>query len=112
MEGLIYFESRLKKIVIDESKNILVVTRRSSHNLVSRTAVSCLLFIPSSVTKLRFRHCHLGSVEARQMASRLGTMNTTNTKLLSLDLSGNQIGDEGALSFAQVCFTYPNLDSV
>ncbi|KAA0185854.1 putative leucine rich repeat-containing [Fasciolopsis buskii] len=58
-----------------------------------------------SVTKLRFRHCHLGSVEARQMASRLGTMNTTNTKLLSLDLSGNQIGDEGALSFAQALRT-------
>ncbi|TPP61220.1 Leucine-rich repeat-containing protein 71 [Fasciola gigantica] len=58
-----------------------------------------------SVTKLRFRHCHLGPAEARQMALRLGTINTANTKLLSLDISGNQIGDEGALSFSQALRT-------
>ncbi|VDP99910.1 unnamed protein product [Trichobilharzia regenti] len=54
------------------------------------------------VTKLQLRYCEIGPMEAKSISQRLGTMQTVNKKLISLDLSGNRLGDEGALYIAQI----------
>ncbi|KER24258.1 hypothetical protein X801_00942 [Opisthorchis viverrini] len=54
-----------------------------------------------SLEQLRLRHCRLGPAEAKQIAARLGTTKSANTTLLRLDLSGNRIGDTGAVYIAQ-----------
>nr|CAH8846385.1 unnamed protein product [Trichobilharzia regenti] len=59
----------------------------------------------NNVTKLQLRYCEIGPMEAKSISQRLGTMQTVNKKLISLDLSGNRLGDEGALYIAQALRT-------
>ncbi|KAF6772810.1 hypothetical protein AHF37_08245, partial [Paragonimus kellicotti] len=53
------------------------------------------------LTKLNLRYCNLGPNEAKHIATRLGSVTSANSRLLSLDLSGNQLKDEGAIYLAQ-----------
>ncbi|CAH8847147.1 unnamed protein product [Trichobilharzia szidati] len=59
----------------------------------------------NNVTKLQLRYCEIGPMEAKSISQRLGTIQTVNKKLISLDLSGNRLGDEGALYIAQALRT-------
>ncbi|CAH8498211.1 unnamed protein product [Schistosoma turkestanicum] len=59
----------------------------------------------NNLTKLRLRYCEIGPMEAKLISLRLGTMQFVNKKLMSLDLSGNQLGDEGAIYLAEALRT-------
>jgi len=54
------------------------------------------------ITHLSLRFCDITDTSAERLANALGNMSTQNWKLLTLNLSGNRIGDEGAKSFATV----------
>lgn len=43
-------------------------------------------------------------MEAKLISQRLGTTQSVNKKLISLDLSGNRLGDEGIIYLAQVTY--------
>jgi len=56
----------------------------------------------SRITHLSLRFCDITDTAAKRLANVLGNIFTQNWKLLTLDLSGNRIGDDGAKSFATV----------
>ncbi|CAL8086962.1 unnamed protein product [Calicophoron daubneyi] len=58
-----------------------------------------------NLTKLQLRYCCLGPAEAKHIAMRLGITTSANSKLLSLDLSGNQLGDKGTIYLAEALRT-------
>ncbi|CAI2728361.1 unnamed protein product [Schistosoma spindalis] len=59
----------------------------------------------NNLTKLRLRYCEIGPMEAKLISQRLGTIQSVNKKLISLDLSGNQLRDEGTIYLAQALRT-------
>ncbi|CAH8565485.1 unnamed protein product [Schistosoma rodhaini] len=59
----------------------------------------------NNLTKLRLRYCEIGPMEAKSISQRLGTMQYVNKKLINLDLSGNQLGDEGTIYLAEALRT-------
>ncbi|CAH8544043.1 unnamed protein product [Schistosoma guineensis] len=59
----------------------------------------------NNLTKLRLRYCEIGPLEAKLISQRLGTTQSVNKKLISLDLSGNRLGDEGIIYLAQALRT-------
>uniref|UniRef100_A0A094ZV18 Leucine-rich repeat-containing protein 71 n=1 Tax=Schistosoma haematobium TaxID=6185 RepID=A0A094ZV18_SCHHA len=59
----------------------------------------------NNLTKLRLRYCEIGPMEAKLISERLGTTQSVNKKLISLDLSGNRLGDEGIIYLAQALRT-------
>ena len=54
------------------------------------------------IVHLSLRFCQIGDTGSERLANALGTMYIQNCKLLTLTLTGNQIGDHGAESFAKV----------
>ncbi|CAF3894964.1 unnamed protein product [Rotaria sordida] len=54
----------------------------------------------SKIIQLSLRYCNITDVGAERLANALGNMLKPNRKLLTLNLSGNRIGDDGAKSFA------------
>ncbi|KAK4471954.1 hypothetical protein MN116_004620 [Schistosoma mekongi] len=59
----------------------------------------------NNLTKLQLRYCEIGPIETKSISLRLGTIQSVNKKLISLDLSGNRLGDEGAVYLAQALRT-------
>jgi hypothetical protein len=57
------------------------------------------------ITHLSLRFCHITDKGADRLAYTLGNISTQNRKLLTLNLSGNRIGDDGAQAFATVKLT-------
>ncbi|UJR20602.1 hypothetical protein I4U23_023727 [Adineta vaga] len=55
----------------------------------------------SKIVHLSLRFCEIGDRGSERLANALGTMYNQNCKLLTLTLTGNQIGDHGATSFAK-----------
>ncbi len=55
---------------------------------------------------LSLRFCKITDTGAERLAHSLGNISTQNWKLLTLTLTGNQIGDNGAKSFAKVINRY------
>ncbi|CAF0866619.1 unnamed protein product [Rotaria sp. Silwood1] len=54
----------------------------------------------SKIIQLSLRYCNITDTAAERLAFALGNMLKQNRKLLTLNLSGNRIGDNGAKSFA------------
>jgi len=54
----------------------------------------------SLILNLSLRHCKITDKGAAGLGRNLGTAKSQNTKLLSLNLTGNEIGDQGAESLA------------
>lgn len=54
------------------------------------------------ILNLSLRFCKITDKGAERLANILGNMSTQNWKLLTLTLTGNQIGDNGAKAFATV----------
>ncbi|CAF1008730.1 unnamed protein product [Adineta steineri] len=54
----------------------------------------------SKIVHLSLRFCKITDTGAERLANALGNMSSQNWKLLTLTLTGNQIGDNGAKSFA------------
>ena len=55
------------------------------------------------VQNLSLRHCGMTDKGAKSIGEALGTVKRTNTKLVTLNLAGNQISDQGAIDIANVC---------
>ena len=60
------------------------------------------MLFSNRLINLSLRFCKITDANAQRLAHQLGNMSTQNWKLLTLTLTGNQIGDNGAKSFAQV----------
>lgn len=60
------------------------------------------LFLLNRILNLSLRFCKITDKGAERLANILGNISTQNWKLLTLALTGNQIGDHGAKSFATV----------
>ena len=58
--------------------------------------------ILSRIQNLSLRYCSISDKGAHGIGLALGTAKISNTKLLSLNLSGNRISDEGADHIARV----------
>ncbi|XP_052694567.1 leucine-rich repeat-containing protein 71-like isoform X7 [Crassostrea angulata] len=54
----------------------------------------------SPVQNLSLRHCGITDLGAKSIGEALGTVKRANTKLVSLNLAGNQISDQGAVDIA------------
>lgn len=54
----------------------------------------------SPVQNLSLRHCGITDLGAKSLGEALGTVKRANTKLVSLNLAGNQISDQGAVDIA------------
>ncbi|CAF3653656.1 unnamed protein product [Adineta steineri] len=54
----------------------------------------------SKILNLSLRFCNITDTNAERLANALGNMSKQNWRLLTLNLSGNQIGDNGGKSFA------------
>lgn len=54
----------------------------------------------SPVQNLSLRHCGITDLGAKSIGEALGTVKRANTKLVSLNLAGNQISDQGAIDIA------------
>jgi hypothetical protein len=61
------------------------------------------------IVHLSLRFCHITDEDAAGVAHGLGNMSRQNWKLLTLNLSGNRIGDHGAMAFATVRITHCSL---
>ncbi|CAH8529454.1 unnamed protein product [Heterobilharzia americana] len=59
----------------------------------------------NNITKLQLRYCEIGPMEGKSISQRLGTIQSVNKKLISLDLSGNRLGNEGAVYIAEALRT-------
>jgi hypothetical protein len=60
------------------------------------------LIFKNRIINLSLRFCKITDKGAERLANILGNISTQNWKLLTLTLTGNQIGDNGAKSFAKV----------
>lgn len=64
------------------------------------------LFLPSRlffrIVNFSLRFCDITDAEVDQIAHALGNLVTQNWKLLTLSLTGNRIGDNGARALAKV----------
>ncbi|KAG5444427.1 Leucine-rich repeat-containing protein 71 [Clonorchis sinensis] len=81
-----------------------------ANDALNEDSFASLIQDEGSLEQLRLRHCRLGPAEAKQIATRLGTTKSANTTLLRLDLSGNRIGDTGAVYIAQALRTNRTLN--
>ncbi|XP_056002549.1 leucine-rich repeat-containing protein 71-like isoform X19 [Ostrea edulis] len=54
----------------------------------------------SPVQNLSLRHCGMTDTGAKAIGEALGTVKRANTKLVSLNLAGNQISDQGVIDIA------------
>lgn len=54
------------------------------------------------IQHLSLRNCQITDIGAEKLGNELGNIWTGNTNLLSLNLSGNYIGDAGAIGIAKV----------
>ncbi|TGZ67719.1 hypothetical protein CRM22_004640 [Opisthorchis felineus] len=81
-----------------------------ANDSLNEDSFASLIQDEGSLEQLRLRHCRLGPAEAKQIAARLGTTKSANTTLLRLDLSGNRIGDTGAVYIAQALRTNRTLN--
>ncbi|CAF0960341.1 unnamed protein product [Adineta ricciae] len=54
----------------------------------------------SKILHLSLRYCNMTDLGVERLANALGNMSKQNWKLLTLDLSGNRIGDNGGKSLA------------
>jgi hypothetical protein len=61
----------------------------------------------SRITHLSLRYCNINDTGAERLANALGNISTQNWKLLTLNLSGNRIGDNGATSISTVNKIFP-----
>ncbi len=59
------------------------------------------------ILHLSLRYCDIHDTGAERLANALGNISTQNWKLLTLNLSGNRIGDRGAISLATVNPSFP-----
>ncbi|RNA24872.1 leucine-rich repeat-containing 71-like isoform X6, partial [Brachionus plicatilis] len=55
----------------------------------------------SLIQHLSLRNCQISDIGAEKLGNELGNIRTQNTKLLSLNLSGNFITDNGAIEIAR-----------
>lgn len=60
----------------------------------------------SSIQNLSLRHCGITDKGAEQIGQALGSTKRCNTKLISLNLSGNRITDVGAEHIALVSYCW------
>ncbi|XP_025081847.1 leucine-rich repeat-containing protein 71-like isoform X2 [Pomacea canaliculata] len=78
----------LKNLILDGNP----VKEENFHELIGEDSI---------IQNLSLRFCCISEVGARNIGASLGTTKFANTKLLSLNLSGNCIGDEGACHIAK-----------
>ncbi|KAF8566979.1 hypothetical protein P879_04065 [Paragonimus westermani] len=86
-------DGQIKQLTIDANESL---NEETFSELIQETG---------SLTKLNLRYCNLGPNEAKHIATRLGSITSANSRLLSLDLSGNQLKDEGAIYLAEALRT-------
>nr|XP_022305864.1 leucine-rich repeat-containing protein 71-like isoform X20 [Crassostrea virginica] len=77
----------LRTLILDGN----VVTEENWHELITDE---------SPVQNLSLRHCGMTDKGAKSIGEALGTVKRTNTKLVTLNLAGNQISDQGAIDIA------------
>lgn len=58
------------------------------------------------IQHLSLRNCRITDFGAEKLSREIGTIRNQNTKLLSLNLSGNLITDNGAIEIARVLFFF------
>lgn len=59
------------------------------------------------IVKLSLRHCGITADAARRIGGSLGNAyRSLNSKLITLNLAGNPLGDEGAIGLIEVHFYY------
>ncbi|CAD5114272.1 DgyrCDS3414 [Dimorphilus gyrociliatus] len=71
------------------------------NNPVKEQNYDLLLREESNIQQLSLRHCSINDKGAENLAKSLGSLHKTNNKLVSLNLNGNFITDQGASSLAR-----------